>query len=126
MHTTISKRLAPLASLAAQRRYIVRGARDEYLVPSELLNDADDVVRQVRTMPAARDGLSAEAVQAILALDSLLDAADRSVESAASGEELVERNPAWQAVREHVARCLDIMGFDLRDWERTEGLSYAD
>jgi hypothetical protein len=125
LRAIISKRLAPLASLAAQRRYIVHGTPEEYLVPSELLNEADDVVRQVRTMPVARDGLSAEAVQAILALDRLLDAADRSLVSTTSGEELVERDSAWQALREHVARCLDIMGFDLRDWERTEGLSYA-
>ena len=74
MRTTISKRLAPLASLAARRRYIVHGTREEYLVPSQLLNDADDVIRQVPTMPAARDSLSADAVQVVLDLDGLLGA----------------------------------------------------
>jgi hypothetical protein len=124
VRTTISKRLAPLASLAVQRRYIVHGTRDEYLVPSQLLNDAEDVIRQVRTMPAARDSLSADAVQVVLDLDGLLHAAEHSVETARTGEELVERDVAWIAVREHVARCLDVLGFDLRQWERTEGLSH--
>jgi hypothetical protein len=125
VRATISRRLAPLASLAAQRRYIVHGTRDEYLVPSQLLDDADDVIRQIRTMPAVHDALSSAAVQAVLDLDDLLDAADRAAEVVSSGEELVERDVAWRAVREHVARCLDIMGFDLREWEQAEGLNHA-
>ena len=125
MRHTISKRLAPLASLAAQRRYIVQATRDEYLVPEELLNDADDVVKQVRTMPAVRDALPTSAVQAFLDLDGLLDAADSAAQSAQSSEQLVERDAAWRAVREHVARCLDMVGFDLAEWEKTEGLNHA-
>ena len=125
MRHSISKRLAPLASLAAQRRYIVQATRDEYLVPEELLNDADDVIRQVRTMPAVRDALPASAVQAILDLDDLLDAADDAAQSPQSSEQLVEHDAAWQAVREHVARCLDMVGFDLAEWEKTEGLTHA-
>jgi hypothetical protein len=125
MRHTISKRLAPLASLAAQRRYIVQATRDEYLVPEELLNDADDVIRQVRTMPAVRDALPASAVQAILELDDLLDAADGAARHTQSNEQLVEHDAAWRAVREHVARCLDLVGFDLAEWETTEGLSHA-
>jgi hypothetical protein len=125
MRHTISKRLAPLASLAAQRRYIVHGTRDEYYVPSELLHIAYDVSRQVRTMPAARDILPAAAVQAVLDLEGLLDAADRAVQGISSNEELVERDGAWRAVREHVIRCLDAMSFDLHEWEKTEGLSHA-
>ena len=125
MRHTISKRLAPLASLAAQRRYIVQATRDEYLVPEELLKDAHDVIRLVRTMPAARDALSASAVQTILDLDGMLDAADGAAQSAQSTEQLVERDAAWRAVREHVTRCLDMVGFDLAEWEKTEGLSHA-
>jgi hypothetical protein len=36
----IEKVLAPLASLRVQRRYIVEGTKDEYLVPEEMLNSA--------------------------------------------------------------------------------------
>lgn len=125
MRYSIFKRLAPLASLAAQRRYLVHGTRDEYLVPEELLNDAYDVVRQVRTMPAVRDALPASAVQAILDLDSLLDAVDGAEQRTQSNEQLVEHDAAWRAAREHVARCLDMVGFDLAGWEKTEGFSHA-
>jgi hypothetical protein len=125
MRHTISKRLAPLASLAAQRRFIVQGTRDEYLVPSDLLNDAVDVVRQVRTVPAVRDALPASAVQAFLDLDRLLDAADGAAQHSQSNEQLIEHDAAWRAVRKHVARCLDMMGFDLAEWEKTEGLSHV-
>lgn len=125
MRHTIAKRLAPLASLAAQRRYIVQGTRDEYLVPSELLNDADAVVREVRRMPVVQDALPASAVQAILDLDNLLHAAVATTERTQSNEQLVEHDTAWRAVREHVARCLDMIDFDLAAWEKTEGLNHA-
>jgi hypothetical protein len=125
MHAAISNRLARLASLAAQRRYIVHGTCSEYYFPSELLNDADYVVRQVRTVPAVRGCLSAATVQAVLDFERLLDAAGTAVQSAASNEELVERDQAWCAIREHAARCLATMSFDLREWERVEGLDHA-
>src|SRR5262245_44257770 len=38
----VAKRLAPLASLHAQRRWIVGGSTESYLVPEQLLEDAID------------------------------------------------------------------------------------
>lgn len=125
MKHSIAERLAPIASLAAQRRYIVHGTSEEYCLPSELLNDADDVIRQVRTMTAVRDTLSTTAVQTLLDLERLLDAAGNSVDSIASNEELVEGDTAWRAVREHAALCLTAMNFDLHEWEMKEGLSHT-
>jgi hypothetical protein len=57
MRNTIAKRLAPLASLPAQRRWIIHGTKAEYIVPEQLLEDACDVVRQVRTMPSPNRSL---------------------------------------------------------------------
>ncbi len=111
--------LAYLASLDMQRRYIVHATRDEYLLPEELLSDACAVVRQVRTRPQDRAVVSARAAKAIFALEPLVDAVvlppDRD-----GLQHLVERDPAWRALREQAARCLDILGFDLAEWERAE------
>jgi hypothetical protein len=111
----ITERLAHLASLDIQRRYILHATRDEYLLPEELLDDAHAVVRQIRTQPLA---ISAPAVTAILALQPLLDAV--VLPSGRDGlQHLVEDDTAWRAAREQAVRCLDILGFDLVAWEHT-------
>jgi hypothetical protein len=110
----ITERLAHLASLDIQRRFIIHATRDEYLLPEELLEDASAVVQQIRMQPQT---ISALAVAAILALQPLLDAVvlppDRN-----DLHHLVEDDSAWRAAREQAARCLDILGFDLVAWER--------
>jgi hypothetical protein len=111
----ITERLAHLASLNIQRRYIIDATRDEYLLPEELIDDAHAVVRQIRTKPEA---LSAPAATAILALQPLLDAV--VFPSGRDGlRHLVEDDTAWRAAREQAARCLDILGFDLVGWEES-------
>lgn len=104
-----------------QRRYIVLGTKDWYLLPSELLNDAYDVIRMVRTMGNVRGTLTPVTVQLLFDLEHLLNATpDPQI---TSNEELIERDPAWRAVREHTATCLTTMGFDLHRWEMKEGLT---
>ena len=119
----ISQRLAPLASLAAQRRYITRATKDAYYGPSDLLHNVSDVVRQVQTMRSVQDSLSPEARQSIIALTPLIEAADLAASRALDNEDLIERDRAWDALRKHVAECLEIMSFDLQQWEKAEALA---
>ncbi len=110
MSSNICRRLANLASVSSQRRYIRDATKDEYLLPEELLENAHDCIRRMRTIPAAREALPDEAVQAILALEPLLLAVTDEV---LASEGLVDSEPTWIAVRQQAARCLQIMGFDL-------------
>ena len=109
--------LAPVASLAAQRRWMVQGTPGEYLLPSELLEDAAEAVRLVCGTPGAANDLSLDAVRAILDLRACIDAAGHALEGGASEEELVERDGAWHLLREQAIRCLETLTFDLRAWE---------
>ena len=115
----IPQRLAPLASLAAQRRWIVNGTPDEYLVPEQLLEDALDAARFAR-MPHVRSGLPPGLLPA---LEQLAELAGCVGVEGTSNETLVESDPAWVAVREQSRVCLAVVGFDLPRWEAAEGLS---
>ena len=117
---TIAKSLAPLASLAAQRRYIIHGTRSEYYIPTELLNRVAEVIRQVGTVPNIQSCFSASESKAILVLDNLLNDACRAAESDGSNEYLVESDPAWRLLREQVAHCLETIAFNLSQWEKQE------
>jgi hypothetical protein len=119
---SICKRLAYLASLTLQQRYINHATKDEYLLPEELLEDAHNCVRRMRTIPEARSALPGAAVQAILDLEPLLVAVTDDV---ICSERLVDGEPTWSAIRRHAARCLEVMDFDLEKWEKMEGLSHA-
>jgi len=112
-------RLAPLASQAAQRRWIVSATADSYLVPEELLEDAQDAARYAG-LPHIRGSLSAGLLPA---LERLAELAGRVDLGGKSNEALVERDPAWAAVREQTRVCLGVLGFDLSRWEAAEGLS---
>src|SRR5690606_23425091 len=102
------KRLAPIASLAAQRRFIVNGTTESYLVPDELLEDVADVVRQVRDIPRVRNKLSEEASRAILDAEQLLSHAQRALRDRDTDPaELIERNEAWRSLRRHIAHCIE-------------------
>jgi hypothetical protein len=115
-------RMAHLASLAVQRRYINHPTKDKYLLPEELLEDAHDCIRRVRTIPEARSALSSAAVQAVLDLEPLVLAVTDEV---ICSEHLVDGEPTWNAVRQQAARCLKAMDFDLAQWEKMEGLSHV-
>ena len=114
----ICNQLAPLASLAAQRRYIVHAEHDAYYVPDQMLEDAMDVARVVASAEDAADlpaGFHAE----VHCLARLALAADLG---RSSNHELIESNASWRAVREQAQKCLSVLGFDLTGWENAEGL----
>jgi len=109
----IFQRLAPLASLAAQRRWIVNGTPDEYLIPEQLLEDAFDAAR-LANLAHLKNGLPPGLFPALKLLAEL---AGRVNIEGTSNEVLVESDAAWGAVREQSQICLALVGFDLQEWE---------
>jgi hypothetical protein len=124
MHESVAQSLAALASLELQRRYIVHATRDEYYVPEELLEEAYDVVRRIREQSSIRESISDQAATEILALEPLLDSAVEELEAMTlenyNPEQLVERAASWRFAREQARRCLELLGFDLAQFELTE------
>jgi hypothetical protein len=113
----LAHRLAPLASLAAQRRWIVNASADSYVVREELLENAQDAARYA-ALPQVRGSLPSGVLRA---LERLVELAGRVTLEGMSNEVLVESDPAWAAAREQAKVCLDLLGFDLARWEAGEG-----
>jgi len=114
----VLQRLAPLASLTAQRQWIVKGTPDKYLVPEQLLEGAVDAAR-LAGLPHARSGFPPGLIHS---LERLAEFAGRLSVKGISGEVLVESDPTWAAVREQCRVCLAEVGFDLPEWEAAEAL----
>ena len=113
----LTQLLANMASEHVQTKYMVSGTRDEYLVPSELLEDAYYAMRLVKENRPGTKTLTASARASIMALAPLLEEAKnlRLVETA-SPKQLIS-HPAWMAIREQAAKCLRELNFDREAWE---------
>ena len=112
MRQLIGRKLAPLASLAAQRRFILRATYDAYYLPEELLENAADAVR----LGASTEGLSTEAKGELVELGRLLHESAPDL----SSPEFITTDSCWCALRVTAQRCLLALGFDLASWESEE------
>jgi hypothetical protein len=113
---TALKLLGPLASPALQRRYIVRGGDDGYVLPTELLNDAAYFLRHPQLGGAA-------SLPSVRALARVLEEHAPKVplnDATVSNETLVERDPHWARIRYAAEAVLREIGADLEEWERKE------
>jgi hypothetical protein len=117
----VAERLANLASEVMHERYIARATAAEYLLPEELLEDASDIVRLVKSESEIVAGLNSEAKREILKLAPLLaeEAKQAVVESSKSVQELLQ-DPRWVALRQQAANCLKVLKFDLSAWEQRQ------
>lgn len=117
----IAERLAHLASEIVQRKFVEQSTASEYLLPEDLLEDAYDVVRLVKTEHVSTSALSEEAKRQILMLEPLLaaEAELRVLETSHSASELLT-NPTWLALRLQARACLEAMDFDLHSWETVQ------
>lgn len=101
--------LAPLASLEEQRRYIVGGTKDEYLVPDELVHDA---LRFCEHFEKA-DRLTTLELNERDTLDRLrkaLDAFGRvpHLYNYASISDLIEKDKGWAVMRARAREALEV------------------
>ncbi|MCZ6856453.1 MAG: hypothetical protein O7F70_00495 [Gemmatimonadetes bacterium] len=106
--------LGPLASQAVQRRYLVGGTQDSYLLAEEVLNDGDYFLRHpqlgaTKSLPSVQE--FARALQECARKVPLDDVT-------VSNETLVERDPYWARIRNAAQAVLQEMGADLGAWER--------
>ena len=100
-----------LASVEAQRRYIIDATVDEYLVPDELLNDAWHFCERAERadMVASITSEQREAVQrlksAVQSLGDCTQLYDRS-----NIADLVERDKGWAVIRDRAGKALSSFG----------------
>lgn len=94
--------LEDLASKEAQVRWIVHATVDEYLLPDELLHDADrfcEMAARIDEPTTARQRAAIAALRAVVAdWPAIVDGYDRSNIAI-----LIEQDPKWNAARERAA-----------------------
>jgi hypothetical protein len=108
--------LARLASTRYQMRFVVNGTSTEYALPEELLEAAENRV----VLALADDALPDARRRALQRLRTVMENDGRAVpfdDESVSNQELVERNEPWRRIRTEAAHCLEVLGFDLGQWE---------
>jgi len=122
MNTATALRLlGPLASLAVQRQYIVEATDDHYILPSEILNNADyfidhPQIGETAELPIVQElsRILNDSVQRIPLDDPVL-----------TNEILIEQNPEWDRLRSAAKSVLLELGADVDEWERQQ-LEHSD
>lgn len=108
----IAWRLAQLASLPFQERYVINGTADEYILDTELLENVDGIKYLIR-QPDQRSSLSQEQLAALNDLGDYLEAHSGD---ALSGEQVEERaamirgSEVWTTLRAKSALALEAFG----------------
>ncbi len=97
-----------------QRRYIVGGTKDSYLVAGDVLNGGDYFLHHPELGVTQSRPSVQEFARAIQKCARKLRLDDVSV----SNETLVERDPYWARIRNAAKAVLQAMGADLEAWER--------
>ena len=108
--------LGPLASRLLQRRYILGGTKDEYLLAGEPLNDAHSFLEHPNLGEAG-------SLASVRKFASVLEGHFVKVpidDPAVSNEMLIEQDPHWSALREVAMAVLEEMGCDLGAWKAGE------
>lgn len=118
---TALRLLGALASLKVQRRYIVHGTVDSYLVPSELVEDGYYFLRH----PLLGETESLASVQQFRRVLEEVGPNLQLNDPTVSNRLLVEEQPDWGRLREAAKSVLKEMGAALGPWEG-EQLSSSD
>lgn len=107
----IHKALAPLASLEVQKRFILNGTNDEYILPEELLDYAVNVLFEQKAVKFEETETLSELKKSIKACD---------VPENMDYSELIFNYKPWEKVRVLSKIYLEEIGFNLREWEQNE------
>jgi hypothetical protein len=115
-------RLAALASLPYQERYVIGGSKEEYAVDTELLEDVDGL-QYLLKKPANKDRITDEQRAALHELFMLIDqrsgeALDRSTREESA--KLIRDSEVWNALRAKASAALSLFGVSVEDMSAEE------
>ncbi|MBC9071761.1 hypothetical protein IAI53_07255 [Thauera sp. CAU 1555] len=121
-----TSRLAPVASVAYQRKFGVSGTAAEYIIASELLQGAWECIERLEghfPQAAALNGqaqsFGAPVKAELRCIGDLLRSPESQDLEILSWAALLQ-NPTWQKLSLHARFALSALGFDLTAWEQSE------
>lgn len=115
MHEELISALARLASLEYQRRYVIGGTADAYVLPEELLEDVDGLVLRARRAENARQFTSFQ-LSCLQALADTMGARSGEALEFLSPEDAAEKivhSAVWSELREKASAALVGFGRDI-------------
>ncbi len=118
----ICAKLAHLASMKMQDKYIIHATKDNYLCPDELLEDGFSVVELLAKRWLWSVSLSRSECGAVTEFTDVLKKEYDFIDlnKFETLEEFVNNNEHWSNIREAAQKCLAELGFDLDAWEKEE------
>ena len=105
-------RLAQLASLPFQERYVINGNKEEYVLYNELLENVDSIKYLIST--SRGDDLSGRQVETLQQLFACIDAYSGEALEASSPQEgaaLIRSSQIWKILRTKAEVALEAFGF---------------
>jgi len=104
-----------------QEKYIVDGTKQEYLVPSELLDQAASVCARALSASLKSTDLNPKDIEAVRQFDVVLkwELKDFDVESYGN-EALVHSCAEWAEISKAAGTCLSSLGFSQEVWEQSD------
>lgn len=117
--------LARLASHTLQRRLIVNGTKNFYLLPTEIIEDVlalrDRIAAQGEPfLPGLNAGERARVALCLSRIETLLAESPQWQPDDFPNEVLIEEEPLWSALRAEAAACLAEVDFSLSEWEEEQ------
>lgn len=108
--------LEPLASIGEQRRYVIGGTDDEYLVPDDILNDAWHFCERAE-MPQTHANLTEPQREAVVRLREAIDHLGKCITlfDRTNISELIEGDKCWAVIRDRAGETLAAFGQSVHD-----------
>ncbi len=118
----ICRKLAHLASMKMQERYIIHATKDNYLCPGDLLEDGFSVVELLSNRWRRKVSLSRSERRTVTEFTDVLKKEYDFIDlnKVESREEFVNNNEHWANIREAAQKCEAALGFDLDEWEKEQ------
>ncbi len=113
--------LSRLASLLYQRKYIICGTIDEYVLPDQLLDEAIAYINTMLSNPRLSECFQEKQLKELIDLVQNLELLFGQIpfeDESVSNEELVLSNQCWIDARNLAAEFLNKRGYDLKAWEK--------
>lgn len=125
MKHRIQEALCGLASLAYQTRYVIYGTSEEYVLPEELLDSARSIIETTLKSKILIKSLNSDEARELSRLLTTLRGLQNDIplnDPSVSNYDLILKNPSWLEARHLAEKALKVLGCDLTDWERKEGV----
>lgn len=100
--------LEALASRELQLRYIVGATKDEYILPSELLDNAWHFCERIDGHPST--DLTQDQIESVGRLKEAIQSLSATVDRDISADELINSDPCWEVLRNRAAETISVFG----------------